>query len=475
MAIEATTRDRPQYSGSYRGTVLALLLLVYTVNFIDRTIIGTIGQAIKTDLNLSDTQLGLLQGFAFAILYTTLGIPIARLAERRNRVTIISVCLVIWSGFTALCGTANSFIQLLLFRVGVGVGEAGCSPPAHSLISDYYPAQKRSSALAIYSFGIPLGTMFGAMAGGWIAENLSWRLAFVIVGLPGILLALVVKLAIKEPPRGWSEQTTEPSSPEDVAVDTTPPPSIGTVAKRLFTKWSFVNMTIGVTIASFAAYGSGAFAVPYFLRNFGLSFAQAGLIFGAIGGVSAGIGTLLGGFLTDWAGKRNGGWYALVPAIGLAISAPLYVAGYSAAAWTTAAMILIVPGIFHYTYLAPTFGVMHNLVEPRMRATATALLFFVLNLIALGGGPVFTGWIIDLFSTQQFAALNLGDFKALCPGGKAAEGAAAALDAACKASVARGTQHGQVATVLLYAWAALHYGLGAIGLAKDLKAARGEA
>ncbi|WP_269716279.1 spinster family MFS transporter [Caulobacter sp. NIBR2454] len=475
MAIEATTRDRPQYSGNYRGTVLALLLLVYTVNFIDRTIIGTIGQAIKTDLDLTDTQLGLLQGFAFAILYTTLGIPIARLAERKNRVTIISVCLVIWSGFTALCGMANSFLQLLLFRVGVGVGEAGCSPPAHSLISDYYPAQKRASALAIYSFGIPLGTMFGAMAGGWIAENLSWRLAFVIVGLPGILLAVIVKLVIKEPPRGWSEPVVESATPQDMAVDTSPPPSIGAVAKRLFTKWSFINMTIGVTTASFASYGAGAFAVPYFLRNFGLSFAEAGLIFGAIGGVSAGVGTLLGGFLTDWAGKRNAAWYALVPAIGLAISTPLYVAGYSAATWTTAAMILIIPGVFHYTYLAPTFGVMHNLVEPRMRATATALLFFVLNLIALGGGPVFAGWLIDLFSTQQFTALNLGDFKSLCPGGRAAEGAAAALDMACKASVAKGTQHGQVFTVMLYAWAAVHYALGAIGLAKDLKAARGEA
>jgi MFS family permease len=216
-------RGKPLYSNGYKASVLGLLLATYTFNFIDRTIIATIGQAIKVDLKLTDTQLGLLGGLYFALLYTLLGIPIARMAERWNRVTIISVSLVIWSGFTALCGSAASFAQLALYRFGVGVGEAGCSPPSHSLISDYYAPKQRASALSIYSFGIPLGTMFGAVAGGWLAQEFSWRVAFVIVGLPGILLAVIVKLvsrsrraAIPRPrnarwrPRTWSSSRAKP-------------------------------------------------------------------------------------------------------------------------------------------------------------------------------------------------------------------------------------------------------------------------
>lgn len=196
----------PNFTPAYKNTVLWLLVGAYTFNFIDRTIISTIGQAIKVDLQLSDQQLGWLGGLSFALLYTALGIPIARLAERKSRVNIIAISIVIWSAFTALCGTATSYIHLLLYRVGVGVGEAGLSPPAHSLISDYFEPKKRASALSIYAFGIPLGTMFGAMAGGWIAENISWQAAFMMVGLPGVLVAVAIKMFVKEPPRGWSDR-----------------------------------------------------------------------------------------------------------------------------------------------------------------------------------------------------------------------------------------------------------------------------
>ncbi|MBO9558035.1 MAG: MFS transporter, partial [Caulobacter sp.] len=308
----------PLYSNGYKAAVLGLLLATYTFNFIDRTIIATIGQAIKVDLKLTDTQLGLLGGLYFALLYTLLGIPIARMAERWNRVTIISLSLVIWSGFTALCGSAASFTQLALYRFGVGVGEAGCSPPSHSLISDYYEPKKRASALSIYSFGIPLGTMFGAVAGGWLAQEFSWRVAFVIVGLPGILLAVLVKLIVKEPPRGHSERVERPLEAEDVVAEPAKPPfslvnefkELGAVLGVLFGKWPVLHMMLGVTIASFGSYGSGAFVPPYFVRTFGLGLAQVGLIVGLIGGFSAGVGTLVGGFLTDWTGKRSAKWYA---------------------------------------------------------------------------------------------------------------------------------------------------------------------
>ncbi|MBO9708389.1 MAG: MFS transporter [Caulobacter sp.] len=493
QATIPSTAHKPLYTNGYKAAVLGLLLATYTFNFIDRTIIATIGQAIKVDLKLTDTQLGLLGGLYFALLYTLLGIPIARMAERWNRVSIISISLVIWSGFTALCGTAANFGQLALYRFGVGVGEAGCSPPSHSLISDYYEPKKRASALSIYSFGIPLGTMFGAVAGGWLAQEFSWRVAFVIVGLPGILLALLVKLIVKEPPRGHSEAREHPLEAGDVVVEPAKPPfslsgefkELWAVLKVLFGKWPVLHMMLGVTIASFGSYGSGAFVPPYFVRTFGLGLAQVGLIVGLIGGFSAGVGTLVGGFLTDWTGKRSAKWYALVPAIGLAICTPIYIIAYLQPNWQTTALILLVPGIFHYTYLAPTFGVVQNSVEPRRRATATALLFFFLNLIALGGGPVFTGWLIDHLAQFNFnhpevsgifgsLAGSFSDhggasFAAQCPGGLAPKGSAAELAKACHGAMARSTQQGIIVSLCFYAWAAIHYALAAIGMAKHMR------
>ncbi|MDP1598122.1 MFS transporter [Phenylobacterium sp.] len=467
---------KPLFSESYKQSVLWLLVLAYTFNFIDRTIISTIGQAIKVDLKLTDTQLGLLGGLAFALLYTTLGIPIARLAERRSRINIITIAIVIWSLFTALCGMATNFFQLMLFRVGVGVGEAGLSPPAHSLISDYFEPQKRASALSIYSFGIPLGTMFGAVAGGWIAQNLDWRMAFMLVGLPGIIVAILLKVFVKEPPRGYSDRLVADQVadvPRLEGDETAPPvhakpPSIMAVAKRIFGKWGFFHMVAGITMASFAGYGTGQYSAPYFIRMFGLDLATVGLIFGVVGGIAAGIGTLMGGFLTDWAAKKSGRWYALVPAIGLLIACPLYILVYTRDDWKLAAGLLLIPGIFHYTYLGPTFGVIQNAVSLRMRATATALLFFVLNLIALGFGPPFCGWVIDTLSQAQFAANDLGPFFEMCPGGVGKEGAGAAIDAACKAAVAQGTREGIVWNLLIYAWAGVHYLLAAITLPKDM-------
>jgi predicted MFS family arabinose efflux permease len=450
----------PLFPNSYRSWVLALLMIVYTSNFVDRTIVSILGQAIKVDMKISDAQLGLLGGIAFALLYTTLGIPIARLAERHNRVTIISICLTIWSGMTALCGLAVNFPLLMLCRVGVGVGEAGCSPSAQSLIADYYAPEKRASALSVYSFGIPLGSMIGAVSGGLMAQYFGWRAAFMIVGLPGLLLAVLVKLTLKEPPRGYSE----PGARREAA----PAPPLWTVAKQLFGAPSFRHMAAGVTLVSFAGYGIGQFSAPYFVRRFGLSYAEVGLVFGIIGGISSGLGTVLGGYVTDKIGKRDKRWYAWTPAIGVAIAAPIYLAAYLQQSWIASAAILLAPGIFGYTYLGPTWGVLHNLVEPRARASATALLFFGLNLIALGGGPFFTGLAIDLFNQHLFHAQGLGDFAALCPGGIAVR---ASLGQACHATLATGTRYGIVLTMIAYVWGALHYLLASRNIRQDLDAA----
>ncbi len=482
---------RPVFSDRYKGVVLALLVAAYTFNFIDRTVIATIGQAIKVDLKLTDTQLGLLGGFSFAVLYTVLGIPIARLAERFSRVAIISLAMVVWSGFTVACGFAASFLVLLALRVGVGVGEAGCSPSAHSLISDYFEPQKRASALGVYSFGIPLGGMIGAVAGGWLATHFGWRVAFMAVGAPGVAMALVTFLAMREPPRGYSEpagtRTVAPVAGRGwLAYELS---ELASVAKSLFGNWPVANMIAGVTLGSLAGYGVGAFSGPYFVRAFGLDYATVGLIFGLIGGVSSGIGTLLGGPVSDWASRRGAAWYALIPGIGFAIATPIYIAAYLVPDWRTAAAILFVPGIFGYTYLGPTFGVVQNVVATRRRATATALLFFVLNFIALGGGPVLCGWLIDRFAQTAFAhpaahglAASLAglfsnggaSFVHACPGGEAPAAAGAAASLACHSALVGATRLGIVVTFGFVAWAALHYFLGAIGLGRQLEKAAAE-
>ncbi len=444
--------------------MLTLLLLAYTFNFIDRTIIATIGQAIKVDLKLTDTQLGLLGGLSFAVLYTVLGVPIARLAERWNRVSVVSLAMVVWSGFTVACGFAGSFVQLLALRVGVGVGEAGCSPPSHSLISDYYEPKRRATALSVYAFGIPLGTMIGAVAGGWLAKTFGWRVAFMAVGAPGLFMALLLKLIVKEPPRGHSDpiERTVVVAPFSLAGELS---ELGSVAKTLFGRWPIFNMVMGVTLVSFAGYGIGQFAPPYFNRAFGLDYAVVGLIFGLVGGFSAGIGTLAGGLVSDRASRWGAAWYALVPAIGVAIAAPLYFLAYTRTDWRVAAAILLLPGMFGYTYLGPTFAVVQNVVETRRRATATALLFLFLNIIALGGGTLFTGWVIDRFAQGLFHA---GSFATACPGGAAPHGAAADLVLRCKTALVGGTRQGILVTMIFYVWGSFHYLLASFGLAKEL-------
>jgi predicted MFS family arabinose efflux permease len=490
-APSAPAQPKPVYSENYKRLVLFLLVTAYTLNFIDRTIIATLGQPIKDTLKITDTQLGLLGGLYFALLYTLLGIPIARLAERFSRVNIISAAIVIWSGFTALCGTAASFAMLGAFRFGVGIGEAGLSPPAHSLISDFYEPKKRASALSVYSFGIPLGTMIGAVAGGLIAKTFGWRVAFMVVGLPGVAVAIALKLLIKEPPRGASEA--------EGYVAARPAFSLGrefaemwAVIKLLFGQWPIFNMVMGITLVSFAGYGGGQFVPPYFLRAFHLDYAQVGLITGLVAGASQGLGTLIGGPLTDRMSKLSPRWYSLVPAIGVTAAFPFIVGIYTASTWQIAAAFMLFPGMLSYVYLAPTFGVIQNMAPTHQRATAAAILLFFLNLIALGGGPPFTGWVIDHFSAFHYAHAGAGsiwdaisgfggsrpaDFQAACPGGKAVATAGAAAKAACSGALVLGTRHGVLVAYAFGLWGAFHYLLGSFGLAKTMaraRAARGE-
>jgi predicted MFS family arabinose efflux permease len=437
------------YSKAYKRLVTLLLMSVSTFNAMDRSIISIIGQSMKVDLRLSDTQLGLLSGTAFAVFYAFGGIPIARLAERFNRTNIIALALIAWSALTAMCGLATNFAQLLLTRVGVGVAESGCSPAAHSLISDYFEPDRRTSALSIYSCGISLGYILAAVVGGYVAQHHGWRLACAMVGLPGIVLAILMKVLLREPPRGNSEPTA-------LGANTPPIPDgvnsrfslrvelleLRAVAKTLLLKWPVLNMILGVTVGAFANYGFYGFMPPYLNRAFGLDYATIGIIAALTGGVAVGIGIAAGGLLADFLGRRNARWYALVPAIGTLIAAPFYLLTALQPDWRLAAVFLALAGFFQYASLGPTFGVVQNVVGIRQRATATALLYICLNVVALGGGPLFTGWMIDRFG-QADPALTL----------------------------AEATRSGLVLTLIFYAWASLHYFLAATGIGGVLRKA----
>ena len=458
------TADGPQPT----RRLLSLLLLAYTVNFMDRTVVSTLAQAIKVDLKITDAQLGLLQGFAFVVLYSIAGIPIARLSERYNRVTIMSVCIAAWSALTMLCGTAANFTQLLLFRVGVGVGEAGCNAPSHSMIADAFPPRKRAGALGVYNFGTALGTMIGAMSGGLIAQYLSWRMAFVIVGAPGLVLALVMRLLAREPAR-----TALP-----VAAAAAPTPAVAhrnpralDVARLLAANPATRHLILGFTLVSFTIAGSGSFAQPYFIRNFGLTYAQIGVIFGFFSGLAAGASIVTSGKLADYAVQRDVRWHAWLPAVGVAVSVPLTIIGYILPSWPMALVVLMLSGLFVNWFIAPTWSGIHKIVGPRAVAMAVVLVLLFQNLLGLGGGPYVTGLAIDALAQHQFGQAGLGDFFVQCPGGAAVSGAPAALAEACHTTLAHATRQGILLTVLGKIWAVLHFLIAARHIAGALAAA----
>lgn len=474
----------PGENETHRYGVVVLLMLAYTLNSADRSLIAVIGQPLKLDLALTDTQLGFLIGTAFAALYAFSGIPIARLAERFNRVNILFVVITLWSLLTALCGFAANFIQLMWLRIGVGVGEAGCTPPAHSLISDYFGPERRATAISIYSCGISLGYILSALGGGWLALHYGWRAACIGVGLPGVAVALLIRLLIQEPRR--SEGAAHAAAHEASAARAggrgilgDEVGALGRVARSLCGRWPVLNVLIGVTLSTFAAQGSWAFMPAFYNRDFGLDYARTGLLVGITGGIPVGLGLLLGGTLTDALGRTRTAWYALLPCVALLACVPLYLLACGAFDWSSSALALGVAGMLQYLSFGPTFGIVQNVVEPRQRATAVALIYVVMNVLALGGGAPFTGWIIDVLAAHHHAhpaAHALGDaLHALLHGTPGAHDTflarcgSAALAQDCHAALALATREGIMLTVLLHAWAAVHYGLGAIGLSRVLR------
>jgi predicted MFS family arabinose efflux permease len=470
-----------RYSAAYKRSVVLLLMTAYTFNAMDRSIISIVGQSMKLDLRLTDTELGLLGGTAFALLYAFGGIPIARLAERFNRVTILTVSLLVWSALSALCGVARGFSQLIVIRAGVGMAEAGCSPPAHSLISDYFAPSRRSSALSVYSCGISLGYLLAAVAGGYVAQHWGWRAACAMVGAPGVIVALLIKSFIREPPRGYSDPLSDSPRNEELPAFslTAEIRELRAVTKNLLLERPIMHMLLGVNIGAFAAYGFYAFLPPYFSRAFHLDYTTIGVCAGLAGGVAVGMGIIAGGFVADALALREMRWYALVPGFGGLIAVPFYWLAVLQPQWRVATGLLALAGFFQYTSLGPTFGVVQNVVGRRQRATATAMLYICLNVFALGGGPLFTGWVIDRFAHADFQSRSVRfgrdadgpSFELSCPGGAARVTANADAVSACDSTLVRATRKGMQVTLLFFIWASIHYVLASVGIAKTLRAA----
>ncbi len=366
------------------NVALGMLLIVYIFNFVDRQILAILAGPIQADLGLSDTQMGLLGGIAFALLYSTLAVPLGWIADKTNRSWVITISLGVWSGFTALCGFAQGFWSIFLARLGVGIGEAGGVAPSYALIADYFPSEKRARALSIYSLGIPLGSATGVIAGGYIAATVDWRLAFIVVGLSGVLIAPLFKYLVRDPVR------------KPVIAEAAPPqPRFVDIVKILAKKRAFWFLAFGAASSSMLGYGI-AFWLPSLLqRSFGLDLIETSLFFGSIlliGGVGGVIG---GGILGDWLGSKNKGAYGLVPAAAFLLAVPLFAAGIMSGSATLAFILFLIPQGLAYIWLGPVLSAVQHLVTAETRATASALFLLINNLVGIGGGIFFLGALSD--------------------------------------------------------------------------------
>ena len=381
-----------QASPAYRYLCVGILALAYTFNFLDRQILSLLAEPVRKDLHLSDTQVGLLTGAAFAVFYATFGVPIAWFADRSHRVRIVALACACWSLCSAAGGLAGNFLQLALARLGVGVGEAGGTTPSYAIISDYFPPRERGRALALYSLGVPFGIAIGAALGGGVAAHYGWRAAFYAVGLPGLLIALLILVVIREPIRGAQDG---PSAGHEIA-----PAQLRGVIAMFFRDPVLRWMALATGLGAFAGYGASNWTPAFLMRHQHMTLTQLAAVYSVSVGVAVGVGTWLSGYLADRLSKRDPRAYAMIPFWGSMIALPLAVAGYLAPNWQISLACLTVSAAFGILYLAPALAIVQNIVPPKARSTSAALLLLVLNLIGLGGGPVFVGVLSDLFKPQ---------------------------------------------------------------------------
>ena len=364
------------------NVVLALLLLAYIFNFLDRQILGILLEPIKADLQFTDSQLGVLTGPAFALVYSLVGVPLAVLADRTSRSGVITAALAAWSGFTALCGMAGSFWQLFLFRLGVGLGEAGGVAPSYALFADYFPAERRGRGLGIFSLGGPIRLGAGAILGSWIASTFNWRTAFIAMGVAGIILAPIFKLVVRDRPR--ASGSSAPSLRD-----------LGATFPAIARKPSFWLMAFGASLSSLCGYGLATWVASILIRSFGMTLVGAGQFLGSLLLIGGTIGVFMGGWLADRLGTRDRRWYAWLPAIAWLVTAPLYAAGLMADNLTLAWLLLLVPNALNILWLGPVTTAVQHLAPQAMRSTASGAFLLINNLIGLGVGPLLIGALSD--------------------------------------------------------------------------------
>lgn len=352
---------------------------------------GILLQPIKNDLGATDTQMGFLVGLTFAIFYATLGMPIAMLADRSNRRNIIALAITIWSAMTVACGFVTSFTQLVIARIGVGVGEAGSNPPSHSLISDYFPIEKRATAMSIFAMGVNIGLLFAYIGGGWMSEHFGWRTAFIVVGAPGLLIALLVRLTLKEPPRGGAEK----GPLRDASA-----PGFMEVASNMWRTRSLRLVVVGGSLAVFVGYGMVLWLPAYFVRSHGLSQTEVGFTLAFLFGIVGGAGTFTAGVLADRLSHRDQRWSLWVVALALVLVVPFAVASFMVEDTRLGILLYCIPAFFGGFYLGPSFSAIQSLVPVRMRSVSAAINLFLTNLIGLGIGPQLVGVLSDFFKAD---------------------------------------------------------------------------
>jgi MFS transporter, Spinster family, sphingosine-1-phosphate transporter len=389
------TSDHAVPVATHPRLLLWTLLVVYIFNFIDRQIVSILAEPIARDLDLSDSQLGLLTGLAFALFYATLGVPIARVADTgsTNRSRLIAICVAVWSAMTALCGVAQNFWQLLLARIGVGVGEAGCTPTAHALIADSLPPEKRAGGIAFFGLGIPIGGLLGTLIGGSMAQALGWREAFFVVGLPGLALALFVWFFLKDP-------RLAANGGRAALADAPPRLSMWAGLKQLATSPAYCLVLSGASLVAFLSYGKGVWVLVYFQRTHGLSVGQTALWVGVTIGIAGIVGTWLGGWAADRFGSKDRRHMLTLPAWAMVLAAPVLFAGYMVDDWRLAILLLVLPTVANSAYYGPAYGAAQVLARPDTRAMAAAWMVFAQNLIGLGFGPLLFGALSDMLKPE---------------------------------------------------------------------------
>lgn len=455
---------------SYRSYVLNALLLVYVLNFLDRGLLGIVAEPVMQELAITDGEFGLLTGLGFALFYSIVGIPLAHMSESRNRVWIMTICIALWSAATAASGLVgeveiggvviSGFMMLLLCRVLVGVGEAGCTPPANSIIADYYPPKRRSTALGYYAMGVTAGTLSANLIGGPVADAFGWRNAFIWIGLAGVLVAIAFKLTVREPPRGYSDPP---------GVSRTQKASFGAALKELSTKPSFWLMAAGATLAAFCGYGISTYQTPFLMRTHGLTLTEATLLINVPTAAAASIGVAFTGYLAEKMVRRHPNAIAWLPAVGLALSIPFYVLAFSSDNIWLVLVGLCVGAAVKYGYLAAQYTIGQGVVGMRTRATATAILLFIINLLGYGAGPPFIGYVSDfLFNMQASGAGFAGLDRVACRQADLLAQLPAAEQAYCPGGNAKALQDSLMIVSVLYIMPAVFFLLCVKRLQKDL-------